>query len=1321
MDTPGNSQEPIPKRVTLLRINPAEPAADQLFIDQVPVPREAWRYDPVDRTLSWQGLHGGGHLYLHHDGRGAVGTIGPEHSPCSVTAGARAQFLCSVALNSGATYETSGGAVVGFAWDPSSAAWKSAKWVKDRLLLTYTVTQGGPMEPPTFTFEFADQETGAIPWDPTMGAFSASLQLGQQAGRMVWNLTFRSSIPPAPDDGPSTGPDSVYPYWMQAVEDAAAMQMNGVLQIDGNAPGGTLVGLQGVRNVSLATGYYRTSVKAAPFGVFDGRMVIGGKPVAGSAMRGNVLSWDRLDPEHQRRTGLPASGSLRFTQDGASADDRQNLITARRLRSGAAIQAIAEHGDLHPAVHTHAVGLQLALAQGAPDIYGLLAMTPFAQQDGAWGDVVQAAVRQDLSDIMNSYISPDMWKLLFPDTPQPTLSGELAVVANSPVPGVSSPTDWYRSLATAVMTQGLAGGSDANCANLNGSRAGEWLKTQVATSPVYHAHGQLLFQYEWNQRFPSTSQYLNDQIANAATYATSIDQQVQKSIDDINTNVVTDASSPPDLKQKMIADVQEAGQYAKTNKLYWAFAYYTYNTAPAILANIAIQMGISTGSSDGTTLSRLFQQNMTVLTALDPSGYFARRYTSTLNVFLATNVLPNMFGFTGDAVSFDIIKLYLQQFVNDNLHSEDQQIAATAAQIKQILDDDQADEMLHASIEALRSFSETIQDALALPYVANRWVSWFRTSYPKFSAVANVFGGLLIGGVTGLAVFNLFRAFKDWSKLSDAERAEIIIDASQLGLQIVAAMVQRGVRIYAIFNVQGMSTWQRTAAIGRIAVTGEAEQLDLGLMQIGNSTARWLGDVEGTVGKVAVMDQGVVTAVLVNNAAAGAEEATWAAKIFGKNLDEFIATRIGPLFILAGIGLSIYFISTGESGIALASDILNIVGGALMLFATIGGWAIEGGLIAAEGVMASIISFAGPLAILAALAGLGLMLYEMFHKPPDPVEEFVNTYARPAGFYVSARASSIDYAAPYASPDRGNLMMIGFSLSVSGQALCCGPSGVITLGAATALPSCVWQVTTDGVGMSKIFTVAQPDATKPPVVLYLSRMSDQSVCFQPAMAATPSPAQPGAPTVTTQTWLSTPQGNATLTGDGKSLVSLPLMLQPVLPDPQGNYAPSQASGWLVQSGSGLGINAGHGQAFTLAMSGMAPNFMTMVNLPFLLNSTPSTQQSFGPRFGVLPSTPLSFAVSGPALPAFLTFDPKVGTFAPNGQQASAAIDNQNVISATNPLGTAQATFTVKVAAAPSSTVVPRSRPPAPRSAAEAGRRGRVQANGADTDAHPHDL
>ena len=1271
MDTVNNSDGKIPSRITLLRPNPQNNSQDQLFLDHTPLPRDTWSYDAHDRALIWTGAYGGGHLLFTHAGPGGgTGAIGSALNSVSVVASSTANFLCNVALNTGATPVTSGGIITGFNWDPSSAKWTTANWIAQRLLLSYTVTPGGPMNPPIFSFTFTDKETGAIPWTPGSGN-SASLTLAQSPqGLMVWDLTFLHSagVPAAEQGGnppKANEPDTVYPYLLNVIEDAAAQTLTGVMMIDDTTvKSGVLVGLSGARQSALATGYYQAAANAAPFGIFDGKMAIDGKSVPDTYVDGLKLCWSKLPLEIQQRTGLSANGSANFQSDGSVATNDAGTITLRRLSSSLAIGALAAHADIHPQIHQQTQLFSKTLQDPSLTITGLLAMTPYVQNGttALWYDAVQAAVTSDLNSIMNSFVPSAMWDLLFPHTPQPTLTGELAIIAASPVSGVTNPEAWYQSLATAVMTAGMANGSDVNCHNMNGARASQWLKSQVATSKVYYAHSQLLFQYEWAQRFPLISSYLSNQINNASAYQLPINNQIALSIIDITANVAPDPSDPT-LISKLTDQVKAVGQYAINNNLYWAFAYFTYNTNPAILANIAMQMGIQTGSSDGTTLTRLFQQNISVLTALDSSGYFAQQYTKTINIFMATNILPSMFGFLGDANSFSIIKLYLQNFVTNNLSSEDAKIAAAAAQIQAILQDRDADKMLQDSIEMLRTLSGATEDAMALPIIANKFVTWFSQAYPRFSKATNAFGSIMIGGMAALGIVNLITGFKQWDKLTPAEQSQLIINASQIGLQIVAAVVKRGIRVYSMFGVDGLSTMQRAASISRIMATGGEDAFDTGLTRIGNATARWLSSTEGSLvsGADFVM-------VLENVTTASAEDVTLLAKVMGKNLDEFIGTRIGPIFILAGIGYSIYNIAHGEGTIEEASDALNIVSGSLMLIAIAGSFAVEGS------VFAGIAAVAGPLAIVAALAGVALMIYEMCQTPPDPVQTFVDTYVKPAGFYIGGLDSSIDYVAPYINPDQANLLMIGFTLGSANLTLTANNNGSISLGAASALPNCVWQVQTDALGMSQIFTLIQPDASSPPTIAYLSLMSDQTVSFQPKKSTTP-PAS--GPSITTQTWLSTPIGNAVLTSTGNYLVALNLALQAVIPDAQGNYLPVQAAGYLIQGAAGVSYANSGGTTFTLKMAGMAPNYMTMRDVKFILNSTPSTTEAFRPSFGIPPSTPVTFTLT-PALPAFLTFN-NTGTLAPNGGVATPASSQSMTVVAQNILGQAQAGFTISVA------------------------------------------
>ena len=1273
-----------PRRVLLLRPDPTDPSRDQLLLDRVPVPRDAWSFDERHGTLTWHGAYGGGHLHLDRQRRSGVGNVGDPLRSLAVTVGLTAVFDCDVALGAGATFSDAGATVVGFTWDPTSTAWKGADWISNRLQLTYSEQPSGPLSPPTFSFTFTDNVTGAMPWAPSL--FEASLQLGNRAGLMVWDLNFKSQVPPDPDQGsPATGPDSVYPYWMQAVEDASATNIDGVLLIDGDVSSGKLIGLRGVRHNSMLSGYYRLNATAAPFGVFDGKLVVGGKPHAQSQIRDDELTWSGLPAEHQARTGLAASGSLQFQKDGSGAIDRSRGIGIQRLSSSSAIAALAANAQVHPEIAARLDAQANALASGTLSISGLLPLTPYAQDSstGVWSDVVQTAVTQDLSNIMNSYIPADMWSLVMGGAPQPPLTGQVAAVAATTVAGGPAPAAWYSNLATAVLTSGLASGSDENCKYMNGPRARAWLGTQVGGSKLYYSHTQQLFQYEWQQRFPLTSQYLVDQITNAGAYKSAIQDAVNSSIADIQANVAPD-STQPNLINQLIAQVKTDGDYATSNNLYWAFAYYTYNTTPTILANIALQMAVNTGSTDGMTLSRLFQQNVSMLTALDPSGYFAREYTSTINQFMGSNIVPSMVDFSGPAASFDLVKLYLQQFVANNINSEDADIKKAAQSLQQFVQDQQFDEVLRSSLEILKEISETTADALALPYISFKFLNQFRTDHPNWATAGDVIGSTIVSGITVMGALSVIQDWENFDEMSPEEKAQFILDATQLGLQIVSGVLKGSVRMYAIYAAEGL-TKGRLQGMGAVLIKGTSDDLDKAMSQLGNKTAKWIG---GTTPKPAATpgegggpsingdgeDESQVisskTPLPVNQADEGATD--WVGKVFGKNLDEFVATRVGSVFIIGGIVFSLWDAFSGDSGVQLAGDIVNAVQGGLTFLALLGEWGVGAGTC-----LAPVLAAAGPLAIVAAIAGIGFMIYEMLDKPPDPVATFVDQYVKPAGFYVSNTASAIDYATQYADTQGGTtVLMVGFTLGVNGGVLSCSSSGAISVAPASGQPSSVWTASTDGFGQSQISTLIQPSSAQSPARVLLSLMSDGSVSFQPAQGGATS--STGAPSIVTQTWLAVPQQDATLTADGEDLQSIPLTLQPVHPNAQGNLAPGQAQGWLVQSGNGVSVSSSGGTTFILQMSGMAPNFMTMPSISLWVGMTPTPGLSYAPRFGVGPS-PGTYSVA-PALPSFLELDAVAGTITPTGQAPSAAVNGTYTITMTNSYGAASASFGVQVAA-----------------------------------------
>ncbi len=143
--------------MTLLRPTPNDRAAELLFLDRVPLARDAWSVDEFERVVTWHGAYGGGRLWLppgHRSGAGLMGEVGAE---VGIYTQYRTAFVCEVAKDAGARTKLDGERVVGLAWDASSEAWKKAAWGGNVLRFQFTYdTAGDPTEQDTSGFTYTD-------------------------------------------------------------------------------------------------------------------------------------------------------------------------------------------------------------------------------------------------------------------------------------------------------------------------------------------------------------------------------------------------------------------------------------------------------------------------------------------------------------------------------------------------------------------------------------------------------------------------------------------------------------------------------------------------------------------------------------------------------------------------------------------------------------------------------------------------------------------------------------------------------------------------------------------------------------------------------------------------------------------------------------------------------------------------------------------------------------------------------------------------------------------------------------------------------------
>lgn len=1273
MESSGIENSEIPQSVILIKhsSNSCNTDEDYLFLDRLPIPNNLWKYNKAESTLMWRSVYGGGSLFLGEYG-GGYGVVGKFGSENSVQIKSRASFLCNTSSQCGVTYIESGGKNIGLKWDTEGNAWKNAAWDEKRLRLEYIVSTPTMFDPSVLTFRFEDKTTNET-WDSE--AFNATIGVVSRAGKLVWRLEFKAS-----DCDPFC---SLFPDFLEAEEDITAININGAMEVAvENSEGVTenvLFGICGVSESASLSGYYRMSNAKCPFGIFNGYLYINGEAVSNAYCYENELSWSNLDKQQSECTGLSKSGKILFSDDGLSNISISNGTVAS-VKNNVKLSKLSANDALRyiqAGQNSMCTKQMIKMESVNPDIITLLGLSPFEQDENkGWYDKIQKQVTDDMFKIINDSIPKDTWNTLFPNTPRTPLESYLSIIKSTSVEGEDPPSKWYESLAVAALTSGMSGSkSFESCKLLNGIRASKLMRSHMSSSGVYRRHSQLLFQHHWQSKYTVMKDYKNDEINNweKNKYKDIITERTELNKKDIEKNVIATTEEDKKIKAELLQQLDNAKDYAIESKNFWAFAYYTYNISAAILSNIASQLSFSGGSGDGMTLTRMIQQNVSVLTALDESEFFVKKYVEAINTFLSTNILINMFDYAGDAASFDLISSYLKNIFEKYINSSDEKISKALSDLKDILDKEGMDVMIREAIEIVNSIAETTQDIMAFPYIAKRFVAVLEQKHPNLHGCGELFGTIIMGGLSGLAIFNMLSVCKSWNELSEAEKAELIVAATDLGIQMIAAVVKRGVRIYAIFKADNLSAGERAFGISKIAFKGGAVEMESGLIKIGNNFSRWLADTEGTYGKFMMLDStGAMASMIVRTSEA---EAKWVVRVFGRNLEEFVATRLGPMMILASIGFSIYNLTQKLSSLETAAEALNIASGALMLFAIAGEWAISAGIVAAGGILAGVISAAGFLGIVLAIVGIVVMICEIFSSPVSPVDAFIEAYARPNGLALQQQCGSLEYAIPYSDKSRKDLMMLGFQLTFSDMRKnnvkktwkVSTESSLELTDNATYTSECIFHTTVDETGKAKIFTVAKEGNDKK-VAVYLSLLNDGSIKF----------CKEDQKNVKTKWWFSDTIFVG-LDSEKKYFQNAMLSLQAAVKKDTGY----ERAGYIIYKNDRVSYNDEfESLPLLIEMNPMAPEAMSMKDLKFTYGKTQYEGLKFGPSFDVPPSSPCKFTLSGnhkeKAL-QFLSFSSETGSITPiKDKMPEERFKIQMKIEAANDVGSTKASFIIEV-------------------------------------------
>jgi hypothetical protein len=975
------AQETLPKTITLVTPDHADPAKDHLYIGGNPVLQRHHDWNGVHEEVTFVTSDGAtqvkGHLRMMRSRTRAYGVLEHAGQTFAVEYGIKPQTY-RLKRAKDAAYTSPAGIV----WDESLDRWKNATWSDDALELTYGLTEDEVVGEATYsiTVSFKDVTNGET-WVPDIGTYTATMTADQI-------LTFEG----APPD-PTSGSRSSFPSKLRVRLSAFADEMVGGM-VDGGSTGSpTSYGLQGiVVSSSNAAGLYQLarSEGGTPglLAVHDGKMYVGNRAVPGGLVHGNVLSWEDLPSDIAAAAGLPTSGHVEFSHCG-------NQVLSTSLGTGgqrvhpddAAAMAPGLH-DAHP-MRKALLHAQTLNATDTPTSTDLVNMSQFVKNDkGLWYDDAQEKSMRDFYDILQHYMSDEDCKKFFNPNPQPLAANVDGIAALAGDRG-TLPQKYYGDLSVAYTTSTLSRWSSEPASKyLNGKRASAWISRQGALSDVVQKQAPLLYARCYREKNKAIDWFLNDQVENASKYAPLIDAQVRQWRDEASANNTAD----PESLQKVLDQIQKLGDQAKQNNQYWAFWLYAYCSKPAYL-NMLKSLVFVGAESDGSEASRRIQRTVAQLGVLDTTSFFSGEYAYMLQLFQVGSMLPQLADY-GNIADFNFaVKQILDQFVKSYIDSPDPKMKEVADQIRQ-----------HSSRAHIDEIMELFRSATATSAGMYSWTNAcarFQNIIAKVAArIPPLVANLVLAGAAALLITYLATGKIPAQDVSPEEWAGVALISTAILARMVLFIAREGVQLAQVLGSKGI--WQTLKLFFTNKLMAEASVQQLGGFRgwmLG--TTAYQNELEGakfvSTFEFALEEEQAAAAKTINMS-----------KIFGNNLDEFIATRLGAVAAMFGIIMASIGLAYGGVPMEVAANSLFLATSTLELFATAGAWATGALEITLVGgyEVASILAVVNACALAALLAGLVLVCIMLFAPEPSPVETFAK---KRAGKYYMPFKTDIDY------------------------------------------------------------------------------------------------------------------------------------------------------------------------------------------------------------------------------------------------------------------------------------------------------------------------
>ncbi|ACU71592.1 hypothetical protein Caci_2676 [Catenulispora acidiphila DSM 44928] len=1244
----------VPETLTLVTPDLRDPKRDHLFVGPHPVPSVGMTWNPVHRELSFLTSDGehkiSGHLSMTHNRLRAYGTVSVDGQSVAVEYHVDPQRY-KMKVAKGAAYLAADRSIT---WDTTTDRWKNAEWSTDyELGFTYGINGEeviGDEKLYTFLAKFDNPKTGRS-WEPVPETYGGYLNKQRRI-----NFGLLSDYKP-----PSGTGTELFPYRFSCTLSEFAADFTGGLVVD--PPGSTnplVYGAIGVWTGRGIAGLYHLgdaghgAVRIVA--VHAGRLYAGSVAAAHTEIDGDVLVWSGLDKVAADQAGIPTEGRLAFSPDGGRVLHSSFGATGERVHPDQALDLVSRIAVTGLAASLrHAVALANPGPGATHDLSELMAMSQFTRNEkDEYYDKVQEDSMEDFYKILQNYMDPELRSTFFHRDP-PALDQTLRDIAKTKGKKGTDPFPWFKSLSVAYTATCVGKYSDDPAAKtLNTIRAEQWLSQTTSGSDVMDAQAPLLYANRWSER-PANKHlgwYLADQKANSVKYAGDIDATTEAWLKEAReANVGT-----PEQLAELEKSIRTIGDHAKKHDQFWAFAVYIGASRPSYMNMLEsfIKLG---GEVDGSEFSQRVQRTVATLTVLDTSGVIAQEYAYMLQLFELSTLLPQMADLEGGVGGFNFaVKAIIDKFVEKYLGSKDPALDEAAKLLKE-----------HASQDVVGKMLAILRTTAAVGYGLFNW-GFLMAQYT--SKCAQLLGSLpaMVVRLGALAAMGTLMSFfldgtADWNSLSDEQIGFISLAGANILALNALALIKRGVALHEVWN-PAKGFWKNAKMFFSSKLLAKAQATAT------NGLRGYLlqeGGPKVPAGRITFKQwwanrQAAAAAPLVPK-----PSQSFARRLFGKNLTQFMARALAGAFAIVGIVMSSIDLHHSGEPLEKAAHAMFLLAACLELVAVIGAWALGTSALAVGGMLVStMFSIVSGIGFLALVAGAILLIVLMTRPQQTPVEKFAKERAGDLYMPYKAAIETFRIYKPIGEPQRAGIAV--FATTDQSHALRIASDGKVTQAPFDATGHTAFYVSVDEFGRTQLGAPIVNTKGKP-CLMSLAVDDAGAIAAQDYASDLPEP-EPKL------LWYADIQGEGTYqdtTPDVKELKSAPFKLRSVFfVDSKKEVrwlAADGASGWKTTT------DAAEAATVRLEMVATKPTELAMTDVSWF---TVAHDEVTGPGLQVPGSVPQEWSIS-PALPTGLEFDKAEGTISMRkGADIPAAPKQEYTLTVKNGVGSAATTFSLEV-------------------------------------------